>query len=545
MTLHAHTPGRPFLYQLPYAFDPHATCPLTQAWLHESVGNDHGQVQLLRAFMKAVLTRRVDQQRYLENIGQGGTGKSTFMRLLTALIGRENVFITERNHLESNRFETSGLRHKPLMLVTDAERDSGPVNQLKAITGQDEVRMEEKYKKGSKDFAPVMVCISANEPIQSADYTSGLTRRRIAMAFRHKPAHPRDLLAWKDGQWVGELAAEIPCVLHWAMAMLDADVTTVLSDTETAVPTLHGLAKKAIIETNPLADWGNGHLVLDETKDEDGRLVARVNVGVAKKAEHSDRYEYEEIGLYPHYRAWVESTGNKAVAMRRFASMLEDLLVNQLGLAVEHRSDKSGSHFKGIRLRTANMKAKPLFYSTDIASVLEGTDTGMGYEPAPVTDVTDVRDIWTFFLRSPPPPSLWAWNGEKGREGGAIEKTEKAKIHKNPSHLSLVRPNGDADPSHSALRRVSDEDRLGHHEEARMQALAPLPVALDLPLTGSGAVQRCPRCGETDWCVSVTYRTCVRCGFKDNETPQESLTHSPPPSNGIPAGADEFDEGVL
>jgi hypothetical protein len=32
------------------------------------------------------------------------------------------------------------------MVITDAERDSGPVNALNAITGQDFVRMEEKFK---------------------------------------------------------------------------------------------------------------------------------------------------------------------------------------------------------------------------------------------------------------------------------------------------------------------------------------------------------------------------------------------------------------
>jgi hypothetical protein len=141
---HPHSPSRPFLWQLPYAYTYGASCPKTQAWLLEAVGGDPLQVQLLRAFIKAVVTRRVDLQRYLENIGPGGTGKGTYMRLLTALVGRENVFATELKHLESNRFETSGLRHKLLMLVTDAERYAGPVNQLKAITGQDEVRMEEK-----------------------------------------------------------------------------------------------------------------------------------------------------------------------------------------------------------------------------------------------------------------------------------------------------------------------------------------------------------------------------------------------------------------
>jgi phage/plasmid-associated DNA primase len=458
MQLHAHCPERPFLWQLPYAYDPTAPCPSTQQVLHEMVGHDHGQVQLLRAFMKAAVTRRVDLQRYLENVGPGGTGKGTYMRLLTALVGRENVFITELKHLESNRFETSGLQHKLLMLVTDAERYSGPVNQLKAITGQDEVRIERKFRDVAKDFVPVMVCVSANEPIQSADYTSGLTRRRIAMAFRHKPPQPQTLLEWQHGGWVGALAAEIPGVLNWVMALPDEEVTRLLRHTETAVPTLQDLARKAIVDTNPLADWANHHLIVDDAREEDGRLTARVNVGTARKAERSDRYENEYVWLYPNYKAWAESTGNRPVSNRRFATILEDLVVNQLGFPVEYHNDNTGSHFRGVRLRPATSQAQLLFYTTDMASVLDGTDS--------VTDETRTSDgcdgcdafLKNLSIPATPPPSVdTAYEDtaekkserDKGGWGGPIGRSEIPKIRQNPSHPSLARVSGVPDPSSS------------------------------------------------------------------------------------------------
>ena len=76
MTLHPHSPERPFTWQLPHAYDPQATCPQTQAWLHEAVGGAHDQVQVLRAYAKAVVTRRVDLQRYLETLALGGRAKA-------------------------------------------------------------------------------------------------------------------------------------------------------------------------------------------------------------------------------------------------------------------------------------------------------------------------------------------------------------------------------------------------------------------------------------------------------------------------------------
>ena len=60
--------------------------------------------------------------------GRRGTGKGTYTRLLQAIVGSENTFATELKYLETNRFELSNLRGKVLMVITDAERYSGPIN---------------------------------------------------------------------------------------------------------------------------------------------------------------------------------------------------------------------------------------------------------------------------------------------------------------------------------------------------------------------------------------------------------------------------------
>jgi phage/plasmid-associated DNA primase len=459
MTFHAHSPERPFTWQLPYNYDPQATCPKTQAWMHETVGSAHDQVQVLRGYAKAVVTRRVDLQRYLETIGPGGTGKGTYDRLLQGLVGIENTLATELKYLETNRFETSNLRSKVLMVVTDAERYSGPVNQLKAITGQDFVRMEEKFKAQRTEIAPVMVLIAANEPIQSADYTSGLVRRRLSMPFRHRPEAPRDLLSWQDGTWHGELAPEIPGVLNWVLALPDAQMEALIRDTTTHVPSLTLTWAQSVVETNPLADWANHALIHDPEPDAEGK-VPSTNVGYAQRLDRGLGYIHQGDWLYPHYVAWTEVTGNKPLASRRFTGLLKDLLETQLRLTgVMHLHDKEGSRFHGIRLRRGWETDDLLITKGQIpenpALMKDVVDTGMA-EPR-MDEECDGCDGFLQLLHKHLSPCVLAEGNQSQKGGGVPIERVNAQNPSDPSHSSSARQNGVPDPSPSVAEPPSAE----------------------------------------------------------------------------------------
>ena len=184
--------------------------PRRVAWLEEACRGRADQVEVFRAFLRAVLCGRTDIQRFPELVGPGGSGKGTFTRLAQGLVGLENVAVTELKYLESNRFETSNLIHKRLIVITDAEQWAGQITTLKALTGGDSIRVERKnVQKHPTAVAEGLVLVSANEAITSGDYTSGLDRRRIPMPFQHKPPTWRNLLEIKGERFVGELAGRI------------------------------------------------------------------------------------------------------------------------------------------------------------------------------------------------------------------------------------------------------------------------------------------------------------------------------------------------
>jgi hypothetical protein len=216
-----YTPAHHLTWCVPFPWDATATCPQTLTWLKDATQGDTGMIAVLRAYLKAILLGRTDLQRFVELIGPGGSGKGTYVRLATALVGVRNTYATELKRLESSRFETANLRGKRLICITDAERFAGEVNVLKALTGDDVLPFEEKFKQARNGIAEGLVLIASNEAIMSADYTSGLSRRRITIPFFHQPAQRTDLLSLCGDAVHGTLAEELPGVLVWVLTLSD------------------------------------------------------------------------------------------------------------------------------------------------------------------------------------------------------------------------------------------------------------------------------------------------------------------------------------
>ena len=217
-----HAPGHRLTWCLPYSYTVLATCNPIKEWLWEMCGGDEALVQLMRAYLLGVVTGRTDWQKYLELVGPGGTGKSTFIKLAISLVGHENVHTTTLKKLEGSRFETACLAGKRLVVITDSERYAGGVSTLKALTGCDTLPYEKKFKQSKGNFLPKsMVIVAANEVIQSGDYTSGLARRRVSipMMKRINSSKQRNLIEYRNREIRGEFAGDIPGLLNWVLEM--------------------------------------------------------------------------------------------------------------------------------------------------------------------------------------------------------------------------------------------------------------------------------------------------------------------------------------
>ena len=344
-----HAPGYRLTWCLPYDYNPLTCCDPIIDWLTTMCAGDRNLVQLMRCYLHGIVTGRTDWQKYLELIGPGGTGKSTFSRLAIALVGVNNTHTTTLKKLEGGRFESASIADKKLVLINDSERYAGSVSTLKALTGQDTLPYEVKYKQSTGGFTPTaMVIVAANETIQSSDYTSGLERRRVTVPMFNKiPSEKqRNLIEHRNGEILGEFTQYIPGLLNWVLEMGEVEATNIIKNYQKTVPGLAVMKAQTLVESNPIADWLDNNIIFG--KD------FRTNVGVAQrdKSSNSDLwYLNTDRWLYANYCEYCHNTGTNPVAVRRFGNLLSDLCKNQLGLNIQKERDRQGSYFLGLKIR--------------------------------------------------------------------------------------------------------------------------------------------------------------------------------------------------
>jgi phage/plasmid-associated DNA primase len=356
MELTTHNADYRFTWQLPYEYQPQATCQPIINWLYESVKDDENQVQVLRAYLQAVLTGRFDLERYLEIIGEGGSGKSTFAWLCQALVGTANTRATDFKTLESNRFEMSSFYGKRLIILSDESKFAGNVDNFKKITGGDSLRYEDKHKSvrgdKSRDFVFQGMClVIANQAIKSSDYTSGLARRRLTLYFNNSPSKIRNLKGEN-----GEFKPLLPGLVNWVLAMPIADAEYFLREGDKKINSLITTRLDNLENTNPLFGWLNDNCIYDSDgfTPTGGKKLIRVSEGEktedgSNSRSHSE-YQNQNTELYPNYCMWCDSQGKKTVSLNDFAKLLEDLCQRQLGLKNIEKKQKriNNNRFRGF-----------------------------------------------------------------------------------------------------------------------------------------------------------------------------------------------------
>jgi putative DNA primase/helicase len=330
-----------FNWQLPYEFDSKANIDIIDQWLKQATGNDEDKINIIRAFFKIAVTGG-ELQKFLEVVGQGGTGKSTLVRLLISLLGESNTVSSDLEKLENNSFETAMLYGKKLVIISDPSRYGGSVSVFKALTGGDPIRHEKKHRQQQNSFIfNGVVIIPSNEPIQSTDDTSGLGRRRLPLIFNIKITD-KDIAKWESvGGIESQMQKELPGLLNWVLSMPDSEVNKAIKNIESGVSKDE---REHYCKTNKVAEWMDERLVLREScKIFNGSSTDKL------KPAKADRLIKEK--LYPNYEDWCVRNKIHPLSVQPFVTTVEDIC-KHLKLPVQKMpKSNQGISFTGLGIR--------------------------------------------------------------------------------------------------------------------------------------------------------------------------------------------------
>lgn len=156
-----HSPDYLFLNKSPVAYDPTATCPTFIEWRNEVLNPEYHPV--IEEIAGSILWPDYRIQKAFMFYGPKRTGKGTMIRVLEALIGSDNCSHVSLQELANNKFKVANLFGKKINTFGDLpETCVVDVGYFKALTGEDTVEGEEKFKKAFNFKNTAKLVFSAN-----------------------------------------------------------------------------------------------------------------------------------------------------------------------------------------------------------------------------------------------------------------------------------------------------------------------------------------------------------------------------------------------
>ena len=184
-----HDPKYRAMNQLPFEYAPEGQLAgkMVMNWLW-FICDTPEDITMLTQFAGLCMTRDTRQQKFLILCGEGGTGKSTVIRMIDKMIGSENISNISLNQL-TQRFAAFGLMGKLLNSCADLEIDAlSDVSTLKKVLGEDTLSAEAKGKDAVSFNSYAKLIFSTNElPIVKAEKTNGFYRRLLIMTMNRSP----------------------------------------------------------------------------------------------------------------------------------------------------------------------------------------------------------------------------------------------------------------------------------------------------------------------------------------------------------------------
>lgn len=291
-----HSPDFGAITKLPIVYDFNAGCPEFHRWINEVVPED--TVELLWQVIGYMLMFGNPFQKAIILQGPGGNGKSTFLRVLQRMIGKQNISALSLRQMSEDRFAVAGMLGKTANLAGDIDsKYLGDASRFKQIVGGDLIEVERKFGQPFS-FEPYAVPVfSANEFWKTSDTTHGYWRRWLPIPFPY-PVDGRRALDERD------LFAETAGIFNRAMTSLRRLMAT---GDFTLPVSVNELRDKMESAADVIADWF----------DEDSSIMVNDPQDTGSKITRTE--------CYAAFSDWCRHSGHKGMSSTNFYKRLTQL----------------------------------------------------------------------------------------------------------------------------------------------------------------------------------------------------------------------------
>jgi putative DNA primase/helicase len=381
-------------------------------------------------------------QMFVHLIGDPGSGKGTFARLLEKVVGKDNNQPCSLDQLKDGSTLAS-IIDKQLVVFGDERKPVG-VDSILRLTGGDNINYREVYRSAANAHFYGLLLICSNDPIFMGN-TTGLERRLCLVNFDNPIPS-----ALRDSKVEDSFDSEIASLIAIALSLPNREVK--------------------------LAIQGKGDAEIGDFKAAEWEMKVRMD-SVAAFFEMElvvEEGALDTVGkLYEHYKDFCDRIKKPAMSLTSFSPTLERIC-GELRQPV--RRDPSGRHVTFYGLRRRREEDEHPTYSQKLAA-LAGLDAVISSTSAPLDaglaplvckDLQDLQDLPSNILEK----SEQSENSQQKLD--AVEKTEKLEDLTPPTTASPVQPlpskapSPASSPANSPVSPAASPATKRHHKEFKV-----------------------------------------------------------------------------
>jgi putative DNA primase/helicase len=218
-----HTPLFFNLNCLPYNYDAEASRfpPKWRKFLHQLWPGDEGKQErmCLQEIFGLALTPMTNQQKMFLLLGPKRSGKGTIARVLTALLGPDNVVNPNLANL-GGEFGLQPLIGKRMAIISDARLGASSgintmVERLLNISGEDDITINRKFKTHWTGRLTARILLLSNELPRVPDTSGAFASRFILLKLENT------FIGQEDVELTEKLLTELPGILNWSLRGLE------------------------------------------------------------------------------------------------------------------------------------------------------------------------------------------------------------------------------------------------------------------------------------------------------------------------------------